>query len=88
MAVAKQVSSMPVPFRPDKWITHSHDGDWITPRVAAQKYLMLKVRRIEQMCRERVFPSAHKPGKGPNAHWRILRSDVINHRMNNHLNYD
>ena len=58
--------------------------NWITPRIAALKYLTVTVSRIEQMCRENVFPSAHKPGSGKKAHWRILREDVLAHKFNNH----
>ena len=59
--------------------------DWITSRIAAsKKYLNLSPRRIAQMCLANIFPSAHKPGAGPNAHWRILRSEVIAHKFNNH----
>jgi hypothetical protein len=59
-------------------------GDYITPRIAAQKYLGVSVRRVEQMCRDGVFQSAFKPGLGLQAHWRILRSDVIRHQFNGH----
>lgn len=59
--------------------------DWITVRVAASpKYLGLSVRRVAEMCVANVFPSAHKPGHGRKSHWRILRSEVIAHKFNNH----
>jgi hypothetical protein len=58
-------------------------GDWITPETA-RKILPLSKRRIEQMCKEGVFPSAHQPGSGRNAHWKILRSDVLAHAYNKH----
>lgn len=58
-------------------------GDWITPRIA-MKYLPLGKRRIEQLCSMGIFPSAHKPGHGRNAHWKLLRSDVLAHAYNNH----
>lgn len=42
------------------------------------------MRQVQKMCLENVFPSAHKPGKGRKAHWRILRSEVLSHKFNNH----
>lgn len=59
--------------------------DWITARTASSpKYLGLSMRQVQKMCLENVFPSAHKPGKGRKAHWRILRSEVLSHKFNNH----
>jgi hypothetical protein len=57
-------------------------SDWITPRTIAAKYLpTLSLSHIERMCRNGVWPSAHKPGGGLRAHWRILRSEVIAHKL-------
>ncbi len=59
-------------------------SDYITPRIAARMLSGMSLRRVQQMCEERVFQTAHKPGSGVNAHWKILRSDVLAHKANSH----
>ena len=53
--------------------------------VARKKYLPLTVGRLSQMCVAGVFKSAFKPGAGgKGSKWVVLRSEIIQHRINNH----
>jgi len=43
----------------------------------AAKILNFKVRYIQKLCEDGVFTTAHKPGNGRKAHWRIARLEVL-----------
>jgi hypothetical protein len=58
-------------------------NDWISITIAA-RMLNLGNKRVRQMCCAGVFPTAHKPGSGRNAHWKLLRSEVSAHKFNGH----
>jgi len=59
-------------------------NEYISVHIASRLLGGLTPRRIEQMCRLGVFRTAHKPGYGTQAHWRILRAEVVAHRFNGH----
>ncbi len=59
-------------------------SEYVTPRIAARLLTGLTERRVRQMCEERVFMTAHKPGSGKAAHWKVLRSEVLAHKANSH----
>jgi hypothetical protein len=53
--------------------------------VARKKYLPLTVQRLAQMCRDGIFKSAFQPGTGgKGSKWLVLRSEVIQRRINGH----
>jgi len=61
-------------------------GD-VTASFAARskKYLApLSPRRVQQMCAEGVFKTAHKKGFGRNAQWFISSSEIIQHKISQH----
>ena len=53
--------------------------------VSRKKYLPLCVRQLSNMCKNGIFKSAFKPGTGgKTSKWMVLRSEVIQHRLNSH----
>ena len=53
----------------------------------SRKYLYpLGEQSIRSMCRDGVFKTAQKLGKGKKAHWFVLSSEVIAHKMNGRNN--
>lgn len=62
------------------------DAEWITPRIAALKILHTSERHVRRMCEAGVFPNAHKPGISKLGHWRILRIDVMQHKLKSYPN--
>lgn len=58
--------------------------DFISVSEIRERYLPeVSSRWITEMCKRGVFPSAKKPGYGTNAHWRVIRAEVINHVLQN-----
>jgi hypothetical protein len=43
----------------------------------AAKMLGFGMRYIQKLCEDGTFSTAHKPGKGKQARWRIARLEVI-----------
>ena len=58
------------------------NGDTITVHVAAKHILGLSHEYVCKMCQMGVFKSAHKPGVGRKAHWRLSRKEVMDHVKN------
>lgn len=50
----------------------------------AATILGLSHKHVERMCRNLVFKTAHKPGMGRKAHWKILRAEVVAHKFDSH----
>lgn len=50
----------------------------------------LSLRQVQHMCQNGVLKSAHKPGMGARAHYRIARAEVISrvlHPLTSKLDY-
>lgn len=58
--------------------------DYISTHIAARQ-LDLSIRQVTRMFLKRLFPSAHKPGCGKNAHWKVLRTEIIKHKLKGHV---
>jgi hypothetical protein len=41
---------------------------------------------VQKMCEGGVFRTAHKPGMGRNAHWKISSQEVNQHKYKSHPN--
>jgi hypothetical protein len=53
--------------------------------VITKKYLPLSRRQLSELCEQGIFETAFKPGTGgKTSKWVILRSEVIQHRINGH----
>jgi len=53
--------------------------------IAQKKYLNISKRAIQDMCNKGIFKSAYKPGtQGRTSAWKVLRSEIIQHRINGH----
>lgn len=53
--------------------------------VSRKKYLPICTRQLARMCEMGIFKSAFKPGTGgKTSKWVVLKSEVIQHRINNH----
>jgi hypothetical protein len=63
-------------------------SDYIDLHTAShKKYLPIGVRQLARMCEEGMFKTAFKPGKGgKTSKWLVLRSEIIQHRINGHAN--
>lgn len=59
-------------------------SEYVGASIAA-RLLGLTSRRVCQMCESRVFKTAHKPGSGTHARWRILRAEISVHQFNGHI---
>lgn len=64
-------------------IPESINEKYVTTSIAA-KLLGLTRRHVDRMCSSGIFKSAHKPGYGTKAHWRILRAEISAHIYNGH----
>jgi hypothetical protein len=54
----------------------------------AARILGFSRRHIAWMCQNRHFKTAHKPGGGTSAHYRILRTEVIARKYNATINQE
>ena len=63
-------------------------SDYIDLHTASgKKYLPIGKRQLARMCEEGKFKTAFKPGTGgKTSKWLILRSEVLQHRINGHAN--
>jgi hypothetical protein len=63
-------------------------SDYIDLHTASTKrYLFIGKRQLARMCEEGLFRTAMKSGRGgKTSKWVILRSEVIQYRINNHPN--
>jgi len=53
--------------------------------VIKKKYLPISSRQVARMCESGIFKSAFKPGTGgKTSKWKVLRSEIIQHRINAH----
>jgi hypothetical protein len=61
-------------------------SDYIEISVAIKKkYLPISKRQLARMCEAGIFKSAFKPGTGgKTSRWKILRSEILAHRLNGH----
>jgi hypothetical protein len=59
--------------------------DYISVSIASKR-LCLGVRMVQKMCEGGVFRTAHKPGMGRNAHWKISSQEVNQHKYKSHPN--
>jgi len=50
------------------------------------KILHTSERHVRRMCEAGAFPNAHKPGIGKQARWKILRIEVIQHKIKSYPN--
>lgn len=61
--------------------------DYITISVIIKKFLPVSRRTLARMCEEGVFKTAFKPGNGgKTSQWKVLRAEVIQHKVNAHPN--
>ena len=58
---------------------------WVSTRIAA-KLLDFTIRNVQTLCERRCFRTAHKPGFGLKAHWRIDRNEVIARKFDPTIN--
>jgi hypothetical protein len=58
-------------------------GEYLDTHMVA-KQLGLCHRHVRRMCAMRVFVTAWKPGVGKYAHWKILRAEIMAHKINKH----
>jgi hypothetical protein len=54
----------------------------------AARLLGFSVRWVQALCDNGTFATAHKPGFGRKAHWRINRNEVLKRKFNYDLNRD
>ncbi len=52
---------------------------------AAAELLQLSSRQVRNMCIDRVFKTATKPGVGAYAHWRIQKNEVLARMFDRHI---
>lgn len=61
-------------LKPGPPILLSHD---FISTTEASRLLGLSPRSIQHMCEDGTFRTAHRPGRGATARWRISRAEVL-----------
>ena len=59
-------------------------NEYVTTAWMARCYGLTQAR-IRQMCMSGLFKTAHKPGSGAKASWRVLKAEAMAHQFNSHI---